>query len=782
MTDTKLPALHGTPFAPRALVPVAVGRTTVNLYAVIDPGMHVEERAHAFQINKTALASMPVNLRVRLNALGQRLNLAATVDGVRDNWLRFFHDSWCDFGSLAILSFHNNAGAQINDAMAAANTAILLPVINGILVNCRRPNVKFVRVQITLDFCPLVSVDPPGLTTLRVEYYVKLPQTSRVMLNGVGGGYNLVTYHGPDDLHTLTMQQVQANILAQTLQDGPYDLQPASFNLTTARTDGTALRSEIEGKILRLAYSTICNTLFLKLCPGFSSQPHAALDHIRQEVHHDRDGNQVVSTVQAYFQQLMNASRPFSSQCEFPISICQKDGLDPHLITGFCRFFSNHSVVQSLSLMHQRKILQQMLSAAQQAEDKYASTQRIAREAIGMSQAFPVGATSGGSPHVPAFPSQAETTLNRYAAGGGGYSTDGGSRATDRSGGRGPPRSWNCFGCSRAHPYLEYKDRQHIIICPNKDAPGVRDHATKNIEKMRKNRKKKHTQNQKRKNLGTTNYADFDVAGQQQIQEQCLAAIGGHKVSDNTSAMLSVTGPGSYAPSVGRGRRCGGGNRIFVVDVAVLAATTPLKPQMPILIQSNLPHIPIKFGNDLNEPNCPTICCVVDTCAALTTGSFHFFAAIAKRYPHCVQKIFASQDYASIVLMGIVWNKMEVVTTELEVSFLFCFPYKTSDGNDSSFMVATGPNVSVNTIIGLPFIKGVGMIIDTVDDVAECKYLDCPPFLIDYRCTSNQVPVMDEPSVPVHHSSWLLATDDSRNSELRAILRFQSAGSRLEGT
>ena len=193
-------------------------------------------------------------------------------------------------------------------------------------------------------------------------------------------------YHGPDDLRTLTMRQVQDDILAQTLQDGPYDLQPASFNLTTARTDSMALQSEIEGKTFRLAYPMICNTLFLELCPGYSNQPHAALDHIRQ-VHHDRDGNQVVSTVQAYFQQLMNASRPFSSQQEFPISVCQKfqDGLDPRLITGFHRFFSDHSVVQSLASTHQRKILQQMLSAAQQAEDEYASTQRIAREAIGLS-------------------------------------------------------------------------------------------------------------------------------------------------------------------------------------------------------------------------------------------------------------------------------------------------------------------------------------------------------------------------------------------------------------
>ncbi len=82
MPDTKLPALHGTPFAPRALVPVTVGRTSVNLYAIINLGMHVEERAHAFQINKTALASMPVDLQVQLDALGQQLNLAAMVDGV----------------------------------------------------------------------------------------------------------------------------------------------------------------------------------------------------------------------------------------------------------------------------------------------------------------------------------------------------------------------------------------------------------------------------------------------------------------------------------------------------------------------------------------------------------------------------------------------------------------------------------------------------------------------------------------------------------------------------
>jgi len=86
------------------------------------------------------------------------------------------------------------------------------------------------------------------------------------------------------------------------------------------------------------------------------------------------------------------------------------------------------------------------------------------------------------------------------------------------------------------------------------------------------------------------------------------------------------------------------------------------------------------------------------------------------------------------------------VTTELEVGWQFHLPYKTKTGEDASFAIATGPHVSVNTVLGLPFQTATGMIIDLVDDVVECKHLDCPNFDINYRRTSNHVPVMDEPS------------------------------------
>jgi hypothetical protein len=55
------------------------------------------------------------------------------------------------------------------------------------------------------------------------------------------------------------------------------------------------------------------------------------------------------------------------------------------------------------------------------------------------------------------------------------------------------------------------------VLCSNKENPGILDNATKNIKRMRKNWKKRHSQNMKRKNLGTENLADFDEFGQQRI-------------------------------------------------------------------------------------------------------------------------------------------------------------------------------------------------------------------------------------------------------------------------
>jgi hypothetical protein len=284
--------------------------------------------------------------------------------------------------------------------------------------------------------------------------------------------YSITTFIGPSDLQTLSPQEVRAQIFDLTIEGNPLDLLPPSFNVRLARMNSIALRMEINQKILHLALPTICSTLFAELCPGYSSQPHAALEHICQ-VHTDAARNQVVSTVQAYFQQLMSAARPFSSQRSFPFSICQRfmDGLDPRLLTGFRCCFPDHSIVQALDGSHQRRNLQLMLKAAQQVEDDFTLTQRIACNAISLSQAFPAIAHATGSNQAMALPSQAEMTLSRYSPWGG--------PLTKSAAGQGmrTARPLACYGCGGPHPWLEYQQGSYVIICPNQNNQGIKENA-----------------------------------------------------------------------------------------------------------------------------------------------------------------------------------------------------------------------------------------------------------------------------------------------------------------
>jgi hypothetical protein len=81
---------------------------------------------------------------------------------------------------------------------------------------------------------------------------------------------------------------------------------------------------------------------------------------------------------------------------------------------------------------------------------------------------------------------------------------------------------------------------------------------------------------------------------------------------------------------------------------------------------------------------------------------------------------------------------------DLSMAFQFHLLYLTRDGSPTSFVIATGPQVSVNTVLGLPLITATGMIIDTVDNVVEAKHLDCPPFPIDFCHTTKNIPALDK--------------------------------------
>jgi hypothetical protein len=167
---------------------------------------------------------------------------------------------------------------------------------------------------------------------------------------------------------------------------------------------------------------------------------------------------------------------------------------------------------------------------------------------------------------------------------------------------------------------------------------------------------------------------------------------------------------------------------ILVVDVIILSLASGSHDILPAPIMLNFPHIHLQLGTNLGCPNCPIVHCLVDTAAALSTGNFHFVAVVAKQYPHCIAKLYGPKDYNPIMLLGIVQRGGETVTTKLMVGFQFHLPYLTKDGNPTSIIIATGPHVTVDTIVGLPFIQATRAIIDLADNVVDLHALNAPPF------------------------------------------------------
>ena len=710
-------------FVPRALVPVPVGRLQVHLYPTVDSSMPIFERAHAFHINKTALSNLPIELGLQLDILGTQMNSSASVEGMKADWFHLFNIGWKDFRNLTILSFHNSAGTIMNDTTINADSSILRPVVNGPLNACRRADVKYVRVQLTLDFRQLVTLIDPGLTILRVDYYIELPQTSVAMVNNVGNPYQLVTYHGPDDLRTLTPEQVTRDILQQVHQDNPLLLRASQFNLTAASTDSIELMSSINDRILRLAYPQIVHSLFNELCPNYSDQPHAALEQVKQTFT-DQDGVTHTSSVHAYYQKMRAAARPFSSQPTYPVSLCNKfiDGLDPRLMQTFRDNYPGWGIIHPLDGRTQKQELTRILAAAVQAELKYAGFSQIARDASLPGQAYTAGvqhittATANISLNpTTSLPSQAESTLAKY------------KQDTD-----GPSFRRGCFGCGGPHSWATKVGQDWIPVCPHKDEPGIAARAKKEYDafKTRRSNKTKNKKNKKRKDksptplTSTANLEDYDSDTQARWKRQALAA-------------QAVTAP--QAPSSATSNH----HIVYLLTASVLSTSTPLRPPLPIAIQKLLPHINLPLGSTLDDAQpCPFLKCAVDTCAGLSTGNFHHFAQIAKCHPECVSRIMVPEDFSPILLSGVVRGRSdsEVVTTELNIGFELLLPYRNRDGATIAIGFATGTHVTVNAIIGLPFITAVGMIIDTVDNKIQMKHLDCGLFDIEYKLTSSDVP------------------------------------------
>jgi len=272
-----------------------------------------------------------------------------------------------------------------------------------------------------------------------------------------------------------------------------------------------------------------------------------------------------------------------------------------------------------------------------------------------------------------------------------------------------------------------------VVICPNADKPGIRANAAIQIKDFQERQGRKTAKSSKQKNINTLTWDDIPKERRAVLLQQ--HHTGSVVTTDRGSVASSIT-------SITMPRRPGARNSITLhQDVVVLTGTSSLPP-IPVAIHSHMAHITLETGTANEKKNCPNLRCVFDTGAALSMANFHFMEAIVRQFPHILKMIYMPAEYAAIVLSGIVTSSTdEPITTELPVGFEIHLPYLTKDGSKTSLLVAAGPDVAVNLILGLPFIKATGMIGDFVDNVCQAKHLLCEPFPIDFKRASKSIPV-----------------------------------------
>jgi hypothetical protein len=406
---------------------------------------------------------------------------------------------------------------------------------------------------------------------------------------------------------------------------------------------------------------------------------------------------------------MLNAAHPFAIQQQYTISVlCNHfiQGLDCTLMPAFHQYYPMHSTIHNLLGSYQCQQLPFILAAAQSAEDKCKHIQEVAWGMLQSHGFFLQGIGSAGT-----LASQAENTIAKYK---------------DR-----PPTKLNCWGCGGNHSWM----KAGKIICPHGTEPIVIK-TTK--EKCKAYRKMHGNKNSKQKKGGRCKFVEFHDLDETSQKKYCktvlaMSATDGASTSSTTSLVTTST------TSVGSAQ-------IFMLSfpVPVFSMTPPSCCVFPIPIQAAFPHIKLQLGSALGCINCPAIWCVVDTAAALATGNLHFFTAVAKAYPHTVASIHSPHDYSPITLSGIVQQGGQSIMMDLTVGFQFHLPYLTCEGTATSLVLATGCNVMVNIILGLPFITQTKMVIDTANQVAEMRALDSPPFAINFRCAMCKVPAVND--------------------------------------
>jgi hypothetical protein len=190
-------------------------------------------------------------------------------------------------------------------------------------------------------------------------------------------------------------------------------------------------------------------------------------------------------------------------------------------------------------------------------------------------------------------------------------------------------------------------------VCPNVNKPSIKEKAKLAIPWFQLRCKKDACHNKRRKNLNTMNWADILEKRREVILSQQHALL----------ALTSTNGASVPSSLMGLMTSIICCNNVMLhQDVIVNLSSQSTKPQIPIAIHSPMPHLTLQTGVSKEEQDCPGLRCMLYSGALLNTAKFNYMEAVIWQYPQILKAIYLPDNYAAIVLSGIVTSPDEALS------------------------------------------------------------------------------------------------------------------------
>ena len=158
------------------------------------------------------------------------------------------------------------------------------------------------------------------------------------MQDHTGADLVWTTYHGPDDITSLSVEEVCTQILQRAAFAEPLQLTASAAFVSQATIDSTSAMEAMCDCVLKMV------EIFDTICPNYSAKPHAVIESIKQWTV-DKDGNTKVQTIREYYTLFSLAARPFAQVKELPVDLCSLfiHGMHPRYKPSFEEKYPRHA-------------------------------------------------------------------------------------------------------------------------------------------------------------------------------------------------------------------------------------------------------------------------------------------------------------------------------------------------------------------------------------------------------------------------------------------------------